>query len=978
MRITTVLLLLMVSNALFAQWSTTNNLFADSLHMPVSTAAKIQNSPLVVRSYPDSGYFVIWQDTRNDPANSKVNIYAQKYDRNGVALWTANGMPIAASTNNEHYTFSDQGQDYRNHSYAATDSAGGFYIGYSDDSVATYVFERACVQHVRADGSPVFPGPGYILRTSVAGNFSMAVQLIADTKGGFFVSYLASSSGSADQVFIYCYKDVNGTLQSFGGAQMNENAVQVDRVCTCGPYHELTYPSAEIVSRQYNIFPDLQGGCNIVMNISVNGQQGPKLGYNRLWRAKKDAVGKEHVYGQDFSDSVLEHPYQKDQVYPLYYLRTNIRSIRCQNIQGDIIVCTDFTLQQNGFVQYAGGPTVYDFNYPKGVTVATSGDINVSFLSTCERSYSPTNGVGNAMICGVAVVEEVYDSVPYQRADNQGPGAPYGVISPSFNKLGRFSDTLLGMSVYNVDFSLSGGSNQIYAGGLLYDNNVPNGSRYVKLQHLVVERMSADSFAVVYKASDKTGTIIGIDQGNPFYGVGQYDLPLVDVNQNGNALFHIRERSGAPYLVKVSPIFTGTQLAWGAMGKAIGTGVLNNNYYDMTDPAAVLDPVNGTGLVAWEDTRNNSTTSTDIYMQHLDNLNDANYQPPYRRVRAIAPQCASNQTSELLYGSSNKLTTFELYCAAPYSPDPGLSPVVDISDNYNLGVVNVYVAQNSGPVRTYNGQPYLDRSYTITPEHNPNGAATITVRFFFTTADFDKLKAADPSITDPGQLSVVKQPGTGSGSTYSVVAGEQSIPVQAWAAVEGGYYVEIQVTSFSNFFIFKNQNAPLPLHWLGIQAQWENASQARVSWQVADQRNVSSYIVQHSSNGVDYSDACSVPASSQTQYSCVVASSAGRNFYRVEEIDMDGKRSFSRIVILNSSNRDGVTIYPNPVKDYLYINGMSASFELRILDAQGRMVQQHHLLPGAQSINVSNLHAGNYLLQLSDRSGMQTLKFSKE
>lgn len=962
--------------SVFAQWSTTDNLFADSLHMPVSMAARIQSAPLVVRSYPDSGYFVIWQDTRNDPANYKTNIYAQKYDKNGVALWAVNGVPVATTTNNQHYTYGDQGQDYRNHSYAATDSAGGFYIGYSDDSVSTYVFERACVQHVRGDGSAVFPGVGYILRTSGAGNFNMSVQLIADSKGGFFVSYLVSSSGAAEQAFIYCYKDVNGNLQSFGGAQMNENAVQLDKTCTCGPYHDLTYPAAEIVNRQYNIFSDLQGGCNIVMNISVNGQPGPKLGYNRLWRAKKDATGKQHDYGDHYSDSVVLIPYQKDQVYPLYALRTYQQLHTCTNIQGDIITCQEYGLEHNGFVQYAGGPTVYDFNYPKGITVPTTGNINVSFLSTCERSYSQANGIGIPLIRGIAIVEEIFDSIPYQVTDNQAPGAPYGVLSPSFNKLGLFADTLLGMSTYNVDFSLSGGSNQIYAAGLMYDNSITDGSRYVKLQHLAVERMSADSFAVVYKTNAKTGSVLGVDHGDPFYGSAQYDLPLIDVNKNGNALFHIRERSGAPYVVKVSPIFSGAELAWGAMGRAIGTGVLNNNYYDMADPAVSLDPVNGTAVVAWEDTRNNSTTSTDIYMTHLVSLNDGNYQPPYKRLRTVPNPYGPVNSSQTLFGTSGRLTSFEFYSA--YGSDPGVSPAVDISDNYNLGNVAVSVYENTGAIRTNNGKPYLDRSYTITPEHNPNGAATITVRLFFTTGEFDKLKAADPTITDPGKLAVIKQPGTGSGSTYSIVAGEETIIPVSWAAVTGGYYIEFMVSSFSNFFIIKNENSALPLTWIGVQASRQNSGSAKISWQVAEQQNVKEYIVQHSTAGIDFADACSIAATNQEQYSCIAIAGSGKNYYRVLEIDHDGKKSFSKTVSLEPAGQPVVTLYPNPAKEVLHIEGIQHFSFLQVINMQGMVILQQSITAGSQPINVSGLSKGSYLLKLTSATEVQTIRFSKQ
>jgi hypothetical protein len=41
-----------------AQWRNTTNLFADSLHMPVSFISGEQLNPITIQSFPDSGYFV--------------------------------------------------------------------------------------------------------------------------------------------------------------------------------------------------------------------------------------------------------------------------------------------------------------------------------------------------------------------------------------------------------------------------------------------------------------------------------------------------------------------------------------------------------------------------------------------------------------------------------------------------------------------------------------------------------------------------------------------------------------------------------------------------------------------------------------------------------------------------------------------------------------------------------------------------------
>lgn len=945
----------------FSQWSDTTNSFTDSLHMQVTTAARNQQKAIIVRSYPDSGYFVIWQDSRNDPANAKSSIYAQKYNKAGVALWAANGVAVSAGSNNQHYVY-QLGQDYRNHSYAVTDSAGGFYIAYADDSVASYIYQRACLQHIQSNGTPVFGGPGNIIYSSTAGNFTTSPQLIADGTGGVFYSFIGAEAvtGVPINLYIFCYKDVNGTLHNLGGGLMDQNAIQQTSSSPCGNYTYLQYTAAEV--DDYNIFSDLQGGCNVIMQLSVSGQ-GVKVGYNKLWRAKKNSVATEYSLDPNYNPVANPINYTKDSIYRLYYLKTDNQTISCGS-GVNLYTVTQYRLIQNGFQEIDGGVTLYDLKDPKAVTVSTTGNINASLLTVWERTYI-NNTVSDPIINAYVVKEEIYDSIPYQRTSNTNPNYPgYNYTEPgSLNKLNNFRDTVL-PAPFNYDFSLAGGANQIYAASV----DVSGGT--ARLQHLAVEAQTADSFALVYKMNAKQATIIG---------KGSYDLPpLLAADNAGNAVYYIKDNTVAPGAggaPRVSPVLTGTDLAWGAMGKPIGTGIWGS-FYNIYWPYLSLDPVNGSALIAWTDDRNNGTTGYDIYMRHLDDLTNPNYQPPYVRVKPVTNPYGPPTATATLYGSTNQFSTFEVSDES-YTTDPGVSPVVDILDNYNLGTVNLTVSDNAGAIRTTtDGKPYLDRSYTITPQNNPNGAATITLRLLFTTAQFNALKAADPTIQTPGDLAVVKQPGTGSGSTYTIVAGEQTLIPQSWGAINGGYYIQIQITSFSNFFIFKNANA-LPVTWLGVQAQWQNTVQAKVSWQIAEQQDVKNYRVQQSTNGLDFANVCIVEASTQSEYNCVVPA-GNSNYYRVVETDIDGQKAYSQVVQLQSNAAPPISLYPNPAKDNLYINGIQKYYFLQVIDMKGNTVLQQSATPANRLLDISKLSRGNYLLRLTSNSAVQTFKFVKQ
>jgi hypothetical protein len=195
--------------------------------------------------------------------------------------------------------------------------------------------------------------------------------------------------------------------------------------------------------------------------------------------------------------------------------------------------------------------------------------------------------------------------------------------------------------------------------------------------------------------------------------------------------------------------------------------------------------------------------------------------------------------------------------------------------------------------------------------------------------------------------------------------------------VPGGYYIEIAITGFSNFFI-ERVNGALPLQWLDVKAQWVNHD-AKITWQVAQEINVKDYTVQQSLDGINFTDACNVKANNATTYSCTVSADANTiHYYRVLQTDIDGKSSISKIVVLNSTGTQGVSIYPNPVTDKMQVTGLQNFNEFTIINIEGKIMKKQKLTARPQSISVQYLQPGMYLLKLIGNSQTQTLKFLKK
>ncbi|BAP30333.1 leucine Rich Repeat family protein [Chryseobacterium sp. StRB126] len=76
------------------------------------------------------------------------------------------------------------------------------------------------------------------------------------------------------------------------------------------------------------------------------------------------------------------------------------------------------------------------------------------------------------------------------------------------------------------------------------------------------------------------------------------------------------------------------------------------------------------------------------------------------------------------------------------------------------------------------------------------------------------------------------------------------------------------------------------------------------------------------------------------------------------------------------NDKNAMSIYPNPVKDILYINSTTEVNKVVIYDAAGRVITS--MATKGNSVNVSDLPRGNYLIKLFLKDKVSVLKFIKD
>ena len=182
--------------------------------------------------------------------------------------------------------------------------------------------------------------------------------------------------------------------------------------------------------------------------------------------------------------------------------------------------------------------------------------------------------------------------------------------------------------------------------------------------------------------------------------------------------------------------------------------------------------------------------------------------------------------------------------------------------------------------------------------------------------------------------------------------------------------------------VFRNVR-PLPVTFTSITAV-KNSNGNIVEWKVENEINISSYEVERSTDGINFSKAGAVAAGNNSFYNWLDAYPVtGDNFYRIKSISNRGTFEYSRIVKVSAvKGRTGYTVYPNPSTDGslgLQMSNISAGiYTVKITNGNGQLIWKELVNhPRGTATNIihpsSELGSGNYQLEVIDITGKSTV-----
>jgi hypothetical protein len=414
-------------------------------------------------------------------------------------------------------------------------------------------------------------------------------------------------------------------------------------------------------------------------------------------------------------------------------------------------------------------------------------------------------------------------------------------------------------------------------------------------------------------------------------------------------------------------------------------GVLANDTFRLYKDGALLSKQIGDSVFTISATGNYNIVSTDADAPLLTLYSDT------INVGLLLPTATTNAT-QTITGTTTDVTSgvFKLVTLTPAAGGNGLSGQVAVLETIDP------------EVSAFNGQPYAQRHYDITPASNAT-AAQATVTLYFSQQDFDafnsyvtannlSLPLLPSGGIDNGNIRINQFHGTFTGTAAPANYTGPAVlitPVVSWDAANAWWTVTFPVSGFSGFFL-STGIVPLPLTLLQFTGVSEGKTVV-LKWETTDEVNTSEFTVERGSDGTSFNTIGNVPSKGlvgENDYQFTDGNPlAGNNSYRLKMVDRDNAFTYSPIVVIQQTAFGSAYFaYPNPARSMTSLSfnaAASGNYNIQVLDPKGQLLQVLNGISvvGANKVDIylGSYPPGIYTIVISDPvAGRRSIEVTKE
>ncbi len=208
-----------------------------------------------------------------------------------------------------------------------------------------------------------------------------------------------------------------------------------------------------------------------------------------------------------------------------------------------------------------------------------------------------------------------------------------------------------------------------------------------------------------------------------------------------------------------------------------------------------------------------------------------------------------------------------------------------------------------------------------------------------------------------------------------------------------GYIIEIEpVPNFSNLpvrtsnLLINNCTAtPLPVDFLYFNSK-ERSDEIELNWATSSEKNNAFFEVEHALNSANFKVIGKINGNNNSNeirdyHFTHFAPKSGVNYYRLKQIDFNGKISYSKIISHEwaTINEAAIKIFPNPIQDFASVNLQNKlNARLTIYRLDGKLIKSFSVSGNTDQVDFTFLKPGMYLIATQNKNGSVFQKILKK
>lgn len=177
----------------------------------------------------------------------------------------------------------------------------------------------------------------------------------------------------------------------------------------------------------------------------------------------------------------------------------------------------------------------------------------------------------------------------------------------------------------------------------------------------------------------------------------------------------------------------------------------------------------------------------------------------------------------------------------------------------------------------------------------------------------------------------------------------------------------------------------IPVELVKFTAQKEKSA-AKLAWTTATELNNAFYAIERSTDGKDFEKIGEVSGYGNSQqlrnYTFMDEKPSNTvNYYRLRQVDLDGKETVSKTVSVNFDKNASIKVYPAIASDKINVEiNADGGADLTIVNMMGQVVKSQKVAntEGVLPISISDLPNGSYIIHMVSKTGEMTQRFEKQ